>query len=62
MLVILHALVTIFFVQKTCETLDMQSSTDDDLIARHLKCLAKWSVRIIVHSVIIDVVLCTEKW
>ncbi|XP_065899170.1 BAI1-associated protein 3-like isoform X2 [Dysidea avara] len=29
--------------KKTCETLDMQSSTDDDLIARHLKCLAKWS-------------------
>jgi len=35
----------------------MQSSTDDNLIGRHLKCVAKWSVRIIVYSVIIDVVL-----
>jgi len=50
------------FVQKACETLDMQSSTDDNLIARHLKYLAKWSVRIVVYSVITDVVLCTEKW
>ena len=47
-------------MQKVCEILNVRATTDDDLIAHHLKCLAEWSVRIIVYSVIIDVVVYRE--
>ena len=49
-------------MQKVYEFLIVQATTDDELIDRHLTCLAEKTVRTIVCSVIIDVVSCTEKW
>ena len=34
-------------IKKTCELLSLQGSTDDELIAYHLRTLAKWTVRYI---------------
>ena len=51
-----------FCIQKVYEILIVRATTDEELIDRHLNCLAEWSVREIVYSVISDVVLCTEKW
>ena len=45
-----------------CEILSLQGATDDELVSRHLISLAEKTVRIIVYSMIIEVVLCTEKW
>ena len=52
----------LFYLQKICEILSLQGATDDELVSRHLISLAEKTVREIVYSMIIEVVLCTEKW